>query len=197
MAGQLTQGWTQLVWNSVERLLAEPTPDVTRPPVSAPSRLPRQLVRLKPDQVRDLVASYQSGMSVTEVAQKFSVTPETASAKLRAAGITIRHQKPTIPESELDTLRTLYEQGATLVDLGKRYGCSRTTVANALQAHGVALRGQPPSLTLEQIDEAVRRYESGDSLAKVATALGVSTRTIYVRLLERGVLMRDKQGRPR
>ena len=132
MAVTLTQHWTESVWDRVGRLLEAGVPEVPVAPAK-PRWIRQRQTRLKPEQMAQLTADYESGMSVAAVAEKYGVAPETASRRLRAAGVTIRPAALAIPEPEVETARRLRAEGWSYERIGTRYGCSRAGAYKALK----------------------------------------------------------------
>lgn len=93
--------------------------------------------RLTPDQIAELVAEYQAGFSVREVAERWLVVRQTVSAHLRRAGVELR--SPAVHD-HVDEAVTLYEVGWSLARLGGRYDCDPETVRVVLMRLGVRMR---------------------------------------------------------
>lgn len=105
MVVTLTEHWTESVWDRVGQLLEAGVPEVPYEP--AEPRKVRQRHRvtwLKPEQVAEMTADYESGMTVVAVAKKYGVAPETASRRLKANGVAIGPATAAIPASELRLL---------------------------------------------------------------------------------------------
>lgn len=135
VAVTLTEHWTESVWDRVGQLLEAGIPEAPAEP--AEPRKVRQRHRvtwLKPDQVAEMIADYESGMTVVAVAKKYGVAPETASRRLKANGVSIRPpMAPAIPASELETARQLRAEGWTYKQIAARYGCSRAGAFKTLE----------------------------------------------------------------
>jgi DNA-binding CsgD family transcriptional regulator len=101
---------------------------------------------LKPAQIDALIAGYEAGKTMKDLAVEFGINRLTVSAHLRRAGVPLRR-------SGLDTEQTaeaarLYDAGWSSVKLAERFGVSADTVLIALRRAAVVIRphrGGPPS----------------------------------------------------
>jgi uncharacterized protein YjcR len=100
------------------------------PPSPSPPRLQKQN-RLTPARAAALVADYEAGASIADVARKYRVHVNTATRHVTTHGLTIRHPH-AVPQEDLEIARALYNAGWTYAQIGMKYGCSRTTVSNQL-----------------------------------------------------------------
>lgn len=101
--------------------------------MSAPATRPRQHQhRLSPAEVADLIADYQSGMSVAAVAKKHHVCLVTAARWLTTNGITIRPNKGGIPRNQLASAAALRNRGWSWAKIGQYYGCSHAAARTAV-----------------------------------------------------------------
>jgi hypothetical protein len=80
-----------------------------RPTAPAPVR--QRQHRLSPDEVTQLLADYQAGLTVAAVAAKHQVDVKTATKHLTDHGIAIRQKKVAISASEHSTLLELKAAG--------------------------------------------------------------------------------------
>lgn len=90
MAGALTEGWTQSVWDRAVRVLAAgpPTTRVERPTRAKP--LQKQ-VRLSQAHWDQILEEYRTGpLSATALAKKHGVSPQATINRIHAAGIPIK-----------------------------------------------------------------------------------------------------------
>jgi DNA-binding CsgD family transcriptional regulator len=141
LAGQLTQRWTHLIWGQVAVLLRNP-PIFSHESLQSP-RNPRgsgPLVRLRPEQVDELVQRYASGKSASALAREFGINQQTALDHLHRRGVDVIRSRKAIVDDQLPKLRELYEDGLSLNQLGEIYRCSHTAVSAALERCGVSRR---------------------------------------------------------
>lgn len=89
-------------------------------------------------QVDELVASYESGATLVELAERFSIHRRTAAAHLVRRSIPIRRRG--LDECHLAEAVELYDEGLSLMEVGLRFGVSQQAVRRALAAEGVTIR---------------------------------------------------------
>jgi DNA-directed RNA polymerase specialized sigma24 family protein len=105
--------------------------------------------KLSPDRQAELVALYEDGASMLELAGKFECHRHTVMRLLRAKGMKIRPQKLMTPEL-VARAAALYAQDHSLEEVGRLLGLEASTIGKALKRAGVQLR--PPA--------ADRRHQS-------------------------------------
>jgi Mor family transcriptional regulator len=96
----------------------------------------------------ELVAAYQSGHTVEELAVAHDCSVTTVRAVLEAEGTTLRARGPRSPlEGREAELAADYECGATVRELADRYGANQRTIRKVLADRGVTMRppGRKPS----------------------------------------------------
>ena len=98
------------------------SPQKTRPSDQVPRRHPRTSRPLKPAQIDALIAGYEAGKTMKDLAVEFGINRLTVSAHLRRAGVPLRR-------SGLDTEQTaeaarLYDAGWSSMKLAERFGVS-------------------------------------------------------------------------
>lgn len=137
MAAQLTQRWNPSLWDLLRHIVANgPEPEPAQPIAPLAHRMLR---RLTITEVQALVDGYLSGMSVTQVARKHHVHPDTATKWLTKSGVMIRPNKIGIPSNHLPEAVTLRQAGWSWKKLGVRYGCSHTAARRAVLNHNAAV----------------------------------------------------------
>ncbi len=94
--------------------------------------------RLRPELVDDLVAAYDEGFTVRQLADRFGMSRETVSKILKRRGVTTRYRSLTADQTE--TALELYQSGLSLAKVGEEMAISRTALQNALIRTGVQLR---------------------------------------------------------
>ncbi|CAM3665819.1 hypothetical protein NOMA109596_06015 [Nocardioides marinus] len=85
-----------------------------------------------------MVARYQAGATVYELAREFSIARGTASKHLKAAGVTLRCG--SLSAEEIAQAIELYIEGLSLVTVGKELGRDHAAIWRALKAAGIERR---------------------------------------------------------
>jgi transposase-like protein len=91
----------------------------------------------KVDQL-NVVAAYQSGRSVHDLALDFSVTRQTAAAILQRHGVQLRSK--VLTPNDIERATKMYVEGASLRIVGEQLGVNASTVRRVLLAAGVQTR---------------------------------------------------------
>jgi transposase-like protein len=105
-------------------------------------RTPRQVQRrLPPTETAELIAEYQSGDSVKELALRHNVHRETVSKILSRHGIARRLKG--IPPELIGVVVADYKSGLSLATIGNKLSVEPATVAVALRKAGIELRPRP------------------------------------------------------
>ncbi|WP_197023289.1 hypothetical protein [Arthrobacter sp. MA-N2] len=100
--------------------------------------IPRRCTQLSAEQSQEVVADYQTGARVKELAVKYRISRETVSKHLRRHEVTPR--KVGLDERQIKEAIRLYEQGDSLATIGKRMGVTAHTVRSRLVEVGVRMR---------------------------------------------------------
>jgi len=162
--------------------------------------------RLTEHEIDRIIAEYQDGNTIPEIASKHDRCYTTILNQLRKAGMDtersdgrvvvtkIRRPQKYLDRDEIDHLIAEYRAGSTIYELAERFGCHRQTVSRHLKAHGVQMRLRP--LTEEQIQEVVRLYESGLSLQGIGDQIGACKSTVRSKLVERGTKLHTNDASP-
>jgi lambda repressor-like predicted transcriptional regulator len=94
--------------------------------------------RLSEPQLTELVAGYEAGASVYDLAERFKIHRQTVSQHLHRLGVTMRNQG--LDEQQVDHAAVLYQQGWSLARIAKRHHVEPGTVRLALLSQGVRMR---------------------------------------------------------
>jgi hypothetical protein len=94
--------------------------------------------RLDDDQTQHLIASYQAGSTVYELADEFGIERRTVSAILHRHDVPMRRQGLTVDQAN-DAMR-LYELRWSLARIGNHLGVTADTVRKRLLERGVPMR---------------------------------------------------------
>ena len=96
--------------------------------------------RLRTAEVDELVAAYQTGDSVEELAKHFGVHRTTVIAHLGRRQVQLRSTFTTWDHDALTAAVAYYASGASLATVAARFGVDPSTVANRFRRAGVAVR---------------------------------------------------------
>jgi transposase len=89
--------------------------------------------------VGELVAAYEAGAAVRELAGRFNLHRATVGRYLKARGIATR--PPVLSDEDVSRAAELYRTGWSLAKIANHYDVSAHSVNNYLVAAGVVLRG--------------------------------------------------------
>ncbi len=120
---------------SLARALLDPSE--IREPLAGASTRPVQR-RLTHDQAAELVAEYQAGADMKELAKRWDLHRTTVAGHLRRAGVELRRQG--LLTEQLSEGAQLYVEGWSLQRLAERYGCDAETVRTSLKRAEVRMR---------------------------------------------------------
>jgi DNA-directed RNA polymerase specialized sigma24 family protein len=93
---------------------------------------------LKPAQVEGLIAAYDAGKTMKELAAEFDINRLTVSAHLRRASV--RPRRGGLDHEQAVEAARLYEAGWSSGRLAERFGVSADNVLKVLRRTGVAIR---------------------------------------------------------
>ena len=94
--------------------------------------------RLTETQVIDMVARYEKGATVYELAAEFDCHRTTVAARLKKVGVPMRLQPPT--SETVDSMVRLYESGLSSLRVGTQLGFCANTVRACLRKRQVPAR---------------------------------------------------------
>lgn len=104
-------------------------------PHLSPQRTARQL---RPTEVDKLVAAYQAGLGMRELAVRFSISRSTVGQHLRARGVDT--QPPGLHPDDIPAAVQLYRTGWSLARIADKFGTTDMTVRARLLEVGVRMR---------------------------------------------------------
>lgn len=122
----------------LERLIARlPAHDT---PVARPARTPatRSIRDLRADELAAMIADYQSGATLIELASKHGYNRVGISCALKHASVRLRNQG--LNTEQIDQAVRLYQSGMSLARIGDRFDVNATTVRTRLIQRGVTMR---------------------------------------------------------
>ncbi|GAA4613133.1 hypothetical protein GCM10023108_12410 [Saccharopolyspora hordei] len=119
--------------------LRQKLPDLNAPAQPTPKRAkPGRARQLDSDQVRQLIAGYQSGATVYELGGQFGIERRTVSAILHRHGVPMRRRGLSV--EQIDDAVRLYNQGWSLARIAARMNVAAGTVRQRLHERGVPIR---------------------------------------------------------
>jgi uncharacterized protein (DUF433 family) len=148
--------------------------------------------------IEEIISYYQSGMTTTQLAEKYGVGKNTIYRRLKKNGVKTPPRDKSKIKLPIEEIISYYQSGMTTYQLGEKYGVTFSTIRDRLKKNGVKLR---PPRNMKRIDlpveEIISYYESGMTLTKIADKYGVSYKTIIARLRENGVKIRPSRSMKR
>lgn len=124
---------------SLFRRLADSLPALLCQRMQSKTTRKRQVQRrLTPERAGRLVAEYQAGDSMQQLARRWRLHRTTVAEHLRRAGVSVRRRG--IVDSQLDEAVRLYRAGWSCQRLAERYDRDDETIRQALRRVGITLR---------------------------------------------------------
>lgn len=123
-------------------LLSNSTPGGQVPRRPAPVILKQPNTRLTPEQASELIADYQSGTRLRDLASKYDISESTVKRHIRSAGVP--HRKTwALDRDQVQEASHLYAtEGWSILKLSKHLGCAEDTVRRALLDNSVQMRSR-------------------------------------------------------
>ena len=120
--------WLLLIEDHPERQTPE---DITSSDYQLLGPIRQRLRRLTEAQVIEIVARYEEGATVYEIAAEFGCHRTTVAERLKKSGIVMRLQSPGAVT--IDSMESLYQSGFSYVEIGRQLGYSANTVRKYLR----------------------------------------------------------------
>jgi Mor family transcriptional regulator len=142
------------------------------------------------DEETDIIASYQQGLSVPVLADRYEVSDKHIYYLLKKRGITLRRRSgvgKVLNQAQEAEMVASYQQGIDAVQLARRYGVGSTTVYTVLARYGVQRRTNSEifrKLSPAQEAEILASYQHGLAASQIASRYGIHDQTVY-NILER------------
>lgn len=133
----MTRGWERLTERQQTTLLEALAAGDPAGEVGA-TIIGKELLRLSLAEQEQLVAGYQAGVVVKELAGQFNVHPSTVMAMIRRREL--RRRRPVLRAEQVARAVKLYLNGLSLATIGNEFFCQETTVRLALVKAGVKIR---------------------------------------------------------
>lgn len=117
-------------------MLESPVKDETLPNIA--TEIHQTQKRLSNTEIAQMIAAYNAGASMRDLAKQFGCHKITISNRLKNAGVKL-HGVPA-NKKQIDEMVRLYESGLSLADTGKRVGVSANTVLRYLRQRRIETR---------------------------------------------------------
>ena len=96
--------------------------------------------RLSPGDADDLIASYQAGATIKELAARYHIHRTTVAKHLDRHRVPRHHEQTAWDDELLKQAAELYASGFSLTDVAHQFGIDAQTVANRFRRAGVPVR---------------------------------------------------------
>ena len=104
-----------------------------------PRRAPKQVQRrLLPAEIVELVAHYQTGPKVNDLAARYGINRSTVIADINRTRV--RRHCPALASEEIAEAAEIYRSGRSLAAIGRQLGVNASTVRTAQVRVGVVMR---------------------------------------------------------
>lgn len=113
-------------------------------------RIRQVQVRLKPEQIEELVEAYRAGASLPELSARFGLNEHTAAEHLERHGIERRATRAKLSPEDIEKAAELYRSGLSWVAIAEQFDVDPKTIGTWLKRAGVPMRprkGGPRSRT--------------------------------------------------
>lgn len=144
-----------------------------------------------------IAEAYRSGLTLKQVAARFSLNEKTVTTSLRRQHVERRHAGwQTGPRLFDDAMRSAivdeYRGGSTLDQLARRYGVSAPSISKIVRERGVPRHPARPRWAFSPEEEAniISEYQSGKSLSEIAESRDCGVMAVYGVMRRRRVKMR-------
>ena len=149
------------------------------------------------DTERDIIALYQRGLSVPEMATRCAVSDKRIYYVLQKNGVTLRPRGgvgKVLRLAQEAEIAAAYRSGTDAIQLAERYGVGSTTIYGVLERIGVARRTNHEvfrKLSDLQEGEVIALYGQGLPASKIVGRYGIEEQTVYNSLERHGVNRRS------
>ncbi|MDZ7733900.1 MAG: helix-turn-helix domain-containing protein [Acidimicrobiia bacterium] len=126
---------------ALERILGDSEENDIAPPIRPKARAPRR--RLTGNEVDQLVAAYEAGASMTEVAALYHIHHTTVLLHLRRRGVPTRANVRKLTDQDAHRAARYYQSGESLATVGKRFGVDAQTIRREFAKAGLETRPRP------------------------------------------------------
>ena len=96
--------------------------------------------RLSPSNIADLIAAYDAGATISQLAAEFGIHRTTVAARLDRHQVPRHRERSAWDDDTLNEAAELYATGLSLADVAHQFGIDAQTVANRFRHAGVPVR---------------------------------------------------------
>ena len=96
--------------------------------------------RLSTSNIADLIAAYDAGATISQLAAEFGIHRTTVGALLDRRQVPRHRERTAWDSGTLEKAAELYASGLSLADVADQFGIDAQTVANRFRRAGVAVR---------------------------------------------------------
>ena len=141
----------------------------------------------------ELLELYNSGLSLSKIAERYGTDRRTLSLRFRKLGveITLQPNQKSLPDEEL---ASEYEAGASTAELAEKYGVSRWVITDRLRKANVKIReAKAPTnanglkRTNVSTETLAAQFKAGVKLSDLARIHKMDRKTIRTRLQQAGI----------
>jgi len=136
----------------------------------------------------EVVAMYESGISISDIAKEFAVSQQTVRRVLKEQGKEIIRKVQQVDEA---AIANAYTEGQPVPLILSKFHVNYNRLYQILHAHGVELRkvtGKEADVI--RMNRAVELYEAGAPLWAIKEDTGVAQPALHAELHKRGVALR-------
>ena len=144
---------------------------------------------------KKIVALYQGGMTITEVAAEIGEPPRTVQKKLHEYGVIRTCYEKRILRSGVDTDEVIrrYTAGESMNTISRSMNISIDVVRVRLAKGNIKIRsGYFPKRDLDE-EEIIKRYQAGESMGEIAHDMRCDLKTVKRRLIDNGISIRTRE----
>jgi DNA-binding NarL/FixJ family response regulator len=165
------------------------------------SRVLNDINDLSTDEKNNIIANWQNGSSVRELALKYDINDHAMSDYIvgvvgRAAMddriASTGYKKDVLTQTDIENIVKLYQNGETLPDIARKYNVTGNNIRYHLMRKGVFVpaRGNNTAINAEPalVQSIVDMHLKGMSVNTIAKNLNVSSNTVRYHLLRHGAL---------
>lgn len=157
-------------------------------------------VKTKTERNKQIIALYEAGENLREIAQEFDITFQRVQQILKRSGISLRTFCISDVNSKYDhtEICSKARAGATVLDLAVEYSTSTSYIQQILGINNVPYirrKKQPTRWTAERVAELYTRHMRGETVHQIATEIGIKAPNLSRLFAKYGY--KGRLGRPR
>lgn len=165
------------------------------------SRVLNDINDLSTDEKNNIIANWQKGSSVRELALKYDINDHAMSDYIvgvvgRAAMddriASTGYKKDVLTQTDIENIVKLYQKGETLADLAKEYSVSVNNIKYHLMRKGVFLPVRKNNVSIDAepavVQSIIDMHLRGTSVNAIANKLNISASMVRYHLLRHGAI---------